>query len=240
MKRLIIALFILSSINLFSQSGRQYVSLSAGPAFPLNDFALAKLSDTASGFAKTGLNLKLIYSYKITHNFGLQAHFIMNVNNIDLEAIRKDAEENIPNYSFSIQNSNAWNSGGIYIAPFLRFPITEELVWEVKGDIGLTAAYSPQYTIRGTNLDTQEPTEYYRNTSKAFGFGFGGGTSILYQLKKYMFSINADYLYSNLNFKNVSGWGWTSPDNPEGTPYDTSSKSTITVASISVGLAYRL
>ena len=55
-----------------------------------------------------------------------------------------------------------------------------------------------------------------------------------------MFSFNVDYLYSNLNFKNVSGWGWTSLDNPEGTPYDTNSKSKITVASVSFGLAYRL
>lgn len=133
MKRLILALFILGSINLFAQSGRQYVSLSAGPSFPLNDFAKADLTDSTSGFAKTGLNLKLIYSYKITHNFGLQAHFVVNVNNIDLQAIKDEANELFDNYSFSIQNSNTWNCGGIYVSPFLRFPITEKLVWEIKG-----------------------------------------------------------------------------------------------------------
>lgn len=109
-----------------------------------------------------------------------------------------------------------------------------------KGDLGFTGAYSPQYTIKGTDLNTQVPTEYYRNSAKAFGFGVGAGTSILYQLKKYMLSVNVDYFHSNLNFKKVSGWGWTSPDNPEGTPYEFSAKSKITVASVSLGVAYRL
>lgn len=240
MKNLIIAVFLFGSVNLLAQSNRQYVSISAGPAFPMNDFAKAKLTDTTSGFAKTGINIKLIYSYKITHNFGLQAHFNFYSNNIDIQAIKNEAIDLIPNYSFSIESSQAWSTGGVYASPFLRFPITEKLTWEVKGDIGITGAYSPQFTIRGTNLDTQEKTEYFRNSDKAFGLGIGGGTSILYQLRKYKICLNFDYLYSNLKFKEISGWGWTSPSNPDGTPYNISAKRKISVASVSIGLAYSL
>jgi len=240
MKKLIIALFILGSVNLHAQSNRQYISLSAGPAFPMNDFAKAKLSDSTSGFAKTGLNLKLVYSYKITHNFGLQAHFIFNSNNADIQAIKNEATELIPNYSFSIENSQAWSTGGAYVSPFLRFPITEELTWEIKGDLGITGAYSPQYTIRGINTETQEKTEYFRNSGKAFGLGLGAGTSILYQLRKYKICLNFDYLYSNLKFKEISGWGWTSPSDPDGTPYNISANRKISMASVSIGLAYNL
>lgn len=240
MKKLLIALYILVSVSLFAQSNRQYVSISGGPAFPLNDFSKAELTDSTSGFAKTGLNLKLVYSYKITHNFGLQAQFIFNSNNIDIQAIKLEAIKLIPNYSFSIESSQAWNSGGVYLSPFLRFPITENFTWEVKGAIGFTGAYSPQFIIRGSNLTKPEKTEYYRNSGKAFGLGVGGGTSLLYQLRKYKICLNFDYLYSNLNFKEVSGWGWTSPSNPDGTPYNISARRKITVASVSVGLAYSL
>lgn len=240
MKNLIIALFLLGSINLMAQSNRQYISLSAGAAFPMNDFAKAQLTDTASGFAKTGINIKLLYSYKVTHNFGIQTHFIFNSNNIDLQSIRNEAIELIPDYSFSIESSQAWSTGGVYVSPFLRFPITEKLTWEIKGDIGITGAYSPQFTIRGSKIDTQEKTEYFRNSDKAFGLGLGGGTSILYQLSKYKICLNFDYLYSDLKFKEISGWGWTSPSDPDGTPYNTSANRNITVASVSIGLAYSL
>jgi hypothetical protein len=238
MRKLLVIIYLLSSFSIIAQTSRQYVGISVGPSFPLNDFSKSDLGDTTSGFAKTGVNLKVIYSYKLSHNFGLQAHFIFNSNNLDNEALKNEANSNMGDYSFSVESTRPWNSGGIYIAPFLRLPVSDRFTWEIKANIGLSSAYSPQFFIRGTNIESSEKTEYYREAAKAFGLGLGAGSSFMYMLKKYVISLNFDYYYSNIHFKEVSGWGWTSEDNPKGTPYNISIDQKINSIAVSIGLAY--
>ncbi|NOY49943.1 MAG: outer membrane beta-barrel protein [Chlorobi bacterium] len=240
MKKILIIIFVLSNFSIIAQTSRQYVGISVGPSFPLGDFSKSDLSDSTSGFAKTGINLKVIYSYKLSHNFGLQLHFVFNANNIDNEALKNEAAASKSDYSFSVESNRPWNSGGIYLSPFLRLPISERFTWEIKGNIGLSSAHSPQFIVRGTNTESSEKTEYFREVAKAFGLGFGTGTSFMYKLNKYVLTLDLDYYYSNIHFKEITGWGWTSEDNPSGTPYNYAADRKISSAAISIGLAYFL
>ena len=240
MKRILLIIVLFSSITAFSQSTRQYLGLSIGPSFALSDFAKTDLSDSTSGFAKTGVDLKVVYSYRITHNFGIQANFVFNSNNLDNEALQEDAQLHNPEFSFSVESNRPWSSGGAYVGPFLRFPITENFSWDFRGLIGVSGGYSPQFTIRGTNVNTGEKTEYYREAAKAFGFGMTAGTGFKYRIKNYLILLNADYYYTNLHFKEVTGWGWTSADNPTGTPYNTENHQKINTISVTIGFAYFL
>ncbi len=240
MKRILLIVILFSSLSIYAQSTRQYLGLTVGPSFPLSDFAKTDLSDSTSGFAKTGVNFKFLYSYRITHNFGIQAHFVYNSNFFDREALTSEVEKNIPDYSFSVESNQPWGNGGAYVGPFLSFLITENFSWDFRVLIGFTGGFSPQYIIRGTNLDSGEKTEYYREAAKSYGFGAVGGTGFKYRIKRYLILLNADYYYSNLNFKEITGWGWTSPDNPTGTPYVISRKQKTNTFAVTIGFAYFL
>ena len=240
MKRLLVLVILFSSLATYSQSTRQYLGIVIGPSFPLSDFAKTDLSDSASGFAKVGIDVKLIYSYRITHNFGIQAHFVYNSNNLNNNALKNEAELNNPSYSLSVESKKPWSTGGVYVGPFLRFPITENFSWDFRGLIGFSGGYSPQYTIRGTNIETGEKTEYYRETSRTIGFGMTAGTGFKYRINNYLILLNADYYYANLTFNEVTGWGWTTEDNPTGTPYNISTNQKINNISVTLGFAYFL
>lgn len=240
MKRIIFLALIFSSFAVFSQSTRQYLGLSVGPSFPMSDFAKTNINDSASGFAKTGVNLKFTYAYRIAHNFGIQAQFVYNTNNLNLTAFNSEANKLLTNYSFSTISKSPWSSGGLYAGPFVRFILAENLVWEIKGLIGLSGAYSPQFTINGTELTTGEKTQYYREFAKTFGFGLTAGTGFNYRIKNYLVLLNADYYYSNLTFKEVTGWGWTSEDNLTGTPYKFKNEQKVNTIAVTIGIAYFL
>lgn len=240
MKKALLLAFLFLSLSTFSQSTRQYLGLTIGPSFPLSDFAKIDLSDSTAGFAKTGINLKLIYSYRFTHNFGIQAHFVYNSNNLDNMAISSEAAIEKPSFSFSTESSQSWSTGGIYVGPFLRFPFTDNFSWELRGLMGLTGGYSPQFTIRGTNTETGQKTEYYREFSRTFGFGLSAGTGFKYRIKNYLVLLNADYYYSNLTFNDITGWGWTNEDNLTGTPYNFSTQQKISNIAVTIGFAYFL
>lgn len=240
MKKILLLAVIFLSLTTFSQSTRQYLGLSIGPSFPLSDFAKTDISDSTSGFAKTGVNFKFIYSYRITHNFGIQAHFVYNSNNLDIQALSNEASKEFPSYSFSTESKQGWSTGGIYAGPFLRFPFTDKLSWEIRGLIGLSGGYSPQFTIRGTNTETGEKTEYYREFSRTYGLGLSAGSGFKYRVKNYLVLLNADYYYSDLTFNEVTGWGWTDDENLTGTPYNFSTQQKVNNIAVTIGFAYFL
>lgn len=240
MKQILLLVILFTSLATFSQSMRQHLGIAVGPSFALSDFAKTDSQDSTLGSAKTGVNLKIMYSYRITHNFGIKAHFVYNSNFLDVKAINSAKEEKYPPYSFSTQSYESWSAGGLYVGPFLRFPITDNFIWEVRALIGLTGGYSPKYIIRGTNTETGEKTEYFRESGKSLGFGVTAGTGFKYIIGKYLILLNADYYYSNLNFKDVSGWGWTNADNTTGTPYNLNIKQKINTVSLTIGVAYFL
>jgi len=240
MKRYITIILLFVAIGVYSQSSRQYLGLSIGPGFPLSDLAKTNLSDSTSGFAKTGVNFKFVYSYKILHNFGIEANFVFNSFNVDINSFKDELNTSQPKYSFSVESKKAWSTGGIYLGPFLRLPITEKFTWDFRALVGLTGGYSPQFKVRSTHLESGDKSEYFRETAKTFGVGFAAGTGFKYLFGKYTLMLNADYYYANLNFEDVTGWGWTSEDNITGTPYSINTDQKVSSIAISIGIAYFL
>lgn len=241
MKKLLLFIVLIISNNILSaQSERHYVAFSAGPSFPLSDFSKTDLLDSASGFAKTGLFLKMTYAYKISHNFGIQAKVVFNTNNYDTEAMKTQLDQQFPDYPASINSARPWNSGGLYASPFLRIPLDDRFVWEIKGTIGLSGAYSPQLSIKSAELPNGHKLDYYRESAKAFGFGYGFGTSFYYKLSKYLIFLNADYYSSQMKFKEVNGWGYPSDEFPDGKEFLIDIDQNISTYSISIGIGYFL
>lgn len=236
MTRLIIAFVLISSIALGQSTNRQYLGLSIGPSFPLSDFQKADLIDSTSGFANTGVAVKFDYTYRISHNFGLQLVINYSSNRIDNEGYRNALEAEHPNYGVSVESTKNWSSGGLFLGPYLRFPIGDYLSWDFRALGGYFGSYSPNVTIRTTNKDDlNDKNEYYITSSRASNFGYLIGTGFKYRIRSsYYILLSGDYINSSLKFKDGSGWDW------DGEPYESTYSQKISYFAITAGVGYIL
>lgn len=233
MKKLIIILLFLSQLSFGQGVNRQLIGLSIGPSFPLDDFSKAVLDDSTSSFAKTGIALSFNYAYRFTHNFGLQ--FIINYSSNGLDNIKykNELEAAHPEYGVSVESTRNWSSGGLFLGPYLRFPLTEKLSWDVRALAGYFGSYSPNVTIRTTKKnDLNDKAEYYIVSSRASSFGYVLGTGLKYRVGSYYVLLFGDYVNSTLKFKDSSGWDW------DGEPYSTSFNQKINYFTITGGVGY--
>lgn len=235
MKKLIILFLFISQISFGQSVNRQLVGLSAGPSFTLDDFARKELNDSTSGFAKTGIALTFNYAYRITHNFGLQLIINYSGNSLDKVSYKDQLEEAHPGYGVSVESNQNWSSGGIFLGPYLRFPLTDRLSWDFRASAGYFGSYSPNVTIFTTKKDDlNEKGEYYLASSRAYSFAYLVGTGLKYQMESYYVLLFGDYVNSSIEFKDATGWDW------DGEPYTTTFDQRINYLSVTVGVGYIL
>ena len=232
MKKLIIyAVMLLTPLALLSQ--KQYAALAIGPSIALDDFKKTDLADSTSGWAKTGVMLEFTYAYRLTHNFGLMAIISYSSNKFNTSAYKSALEEAHPDTTFSVISNSNWGGGGILIGPYLRFPLSSRLSWDIRGLFGLYGSTSPNVTLNPTTDDGQTDLgEYIRQRASAYSYAFMVGTGFKYEFSKYYLLLFADYTTSSLTFNNGSGWDF------DDQPYETSFKQDITYLSITAGLGY--
>ncbi len=232
MKKLIIyAIILLTPIALISQ--KQYIGLAIGPSIPLNDFASTNIADSTSGWAKTGVMIEFTYAYRLTHNFGLMAILSYSGNKFNTSSYKNALQEQHPDTAFSVISQSNWSGGGILIGPYLRFPLSSTLSWDVRGLFGLYGSTSPEVTINPSTDDGQTDLgNYIRQRASAYSYAFMVGTGFKYELSKYYILLFADYTTSTLSFNNGSGWDF------DDQPYKTTFKQDITYVSVTIGLGY--
>jgi hypothetical protein len=235
MKKLVIVFLFISQLS-FSQSvNRQYVGLSIGASLPMSDFKKAVLSDSTSGFAKTGIALSFDYAYRFTHNFGMQLIINYSGNSLNDGSYKDQLEAVNPDYGISVESTDNWTSGGLFLGPYLTFPLTSKLSLDVRALAGYFGSYSPRVLIRTTKIE--EPSvkgESYIERARANGFGYLLGTGFKYRVKSYYVLLFGDYVSSNLEFKDAVGWDL------DHKPYSTSFSQKISYMSITIGVGYIL
>jgi hypothetical protein len=133
---------------------------------------------------------------------------------------------------YSVENNLNWRTGGILVGPYLRFPLSSKISWDVRGLIGLYGGRSPRLTIRATTADGEKLPEYIRQSASAIAFGWQVGTGFKAKFNKYYLLLFADYVSSSLQFNNASGWDWNNE------PYRTQFKQEISYVSATIGLGY--
>ncbi len=230
---LLIAVLFLGGQFIKAQNERRYIGINIGPSFPSSDFAKTDINDSTSGYAKTGIDLRMVYAFRLSHNLGFQFNINYHSNEINIQKLEASAIQKFKNMSFSIENRNPWTGGCAFFGPYFRFPITRNLSWDVRGSIGLYVLYSPDFIIRGTSV-TGDKAEYYRYTDKSFSFGYTIGTGLKYRINNYYILLFADYSGTDTQFNHVTGTGW------DNTPYDIPLKQSIRNLSVTVGFAYIL
>ncbi len=235
MKKLLVILVFISHFTFGQPVNRQYVGLSIGPSFPLNDFKKALVDDSTSGFAKTGIAVSFDYAYRFTHNLGMQIIINYGGNSLDNSSYQNQLEEAHPDFTVNVESVENWTSGGIFLGPYLRFPITNALSWDVRALVGYFGSYSPRVLIRTSKIDDPSVKgEYYIERARANNFGYMLGTGLKYRVNSYYALLFGNYVSSSLEFKDAIGWDW---DNE---PYSTSFSQGIDYLTITIGVGYVL
>ncbi len=235
MKKIIIGLLFLTQVAFGQSNNRQFIGLSIGPSFPLSDFSKSQLGDSTSGFAKTGIAMSFNYAYRVSHNFGFQLIINYSSNSLNNSKYKKELESEHPNYGVSVESTKNWSSGGLFLGPYLRFPISENFSWDIRTLAGYFGSYSPNATIRTTNKnDLNDKGEYYLVSSRASNFGYILGTGFKYKVGSYYVMLFGDYLQSTLKFKDVTGWDL------DGEPYNVTFNQRISYFTVTGGVGYIL
>jgi len=234
MRYILLILFILFSQMFYAQpSRRNYVGLAVGPSFPLSSFKNTQISDSTSGFAKTGVGFTFNYSYRFTHNLGVIVLINYGSNGFNYEAYTDSLEVLHPTHDVSVINNSNWSGGGILGGLFLTFPFSDNFSWDVRGSFGFYGIYSPQVTINAVNKDDpNDKSEYYRERASAFSYVYSFGTGFKYALNNYYILVFVDYYNSPLTFKNAYGWDW---DNQ---PFETTFKQNVSKIELTFGIGY--
>ena len=218
----------------FSQStNRNYIGLSVGPSFPSGSYKQTDISDSTSGWAKTGVALGFSYSYRFTHNLGVSLIINYSSNRFNISSYKNTLEELHPDTSFSVTSAANWGVGGILVGPYLRFPLSSNLSWDVRGLFGFFGGSSPKVTIKASTDDgNTEIGTYYRERAKAFRYAFMVGTGLKYKLSRYYILVFADYNIASLEFDNASGWDWNNE------PYTIAFRQDLNYISLTFGVGY--
>lgn len=232
-KNILILLIFVVQLSFGQSVNRQFAGFSIGPSFPLNDFSKALLDDSTSGFAKTGIALNFTYAYRLAHNFGMQLIINYSGNKLDNTNYKDQLEAAHPEYGVSVESTKNWSSGGLFLGPYLRFPLTEKLSWDVRALAGYFGTYSPNLTIRTTKIsDPNDKAEYYVVSSRAYNFAYMFGTGVKYHKDHYYILLFGDYVNSKQEFSDSTGWDW------DGKPYTTTFSQHISYIAVTAGVGY--
>lgn len=193
--------FILLSIisitalsDCFSQNidGRSFLSVSAGPSFPIGNFSNTDSGNELAGFAKTGEEVTISYTRKLNQHFGIVATLLGQRNGLNTKSLKQQFSRTKfvdPNTSFSAGNINpadpsqlpephynyvyysnwniekhTWLSGSLLLGGSGIFPVQDsKLTFIIKGMAGVIYISSPK--IEASDF-TKEEASNIINTSK--------------------------------------------------------------------------
>ena len=176
-----------------------FVSLSAGPSFPLGTFESKNANITnnsTSGFAKTGFNINVHFGYQLHENFGIVSHLLFS-----------EYKLNVSKFTDANVSANHWQYYGILVGPMLTLPVGENARFDFKALGGVTNVNSPGVTVNGANY-------FKEQWSAAFALQFG--TDFRYNLTESLYLIaNADYSYMKPKFTVTNFEGATFTHTPK-------------------------
>lgn len=157
-----------SDFNSNSERRKGFIGLSLGVSIPVGDFA-----DKSNGLAKTGMQLNLInFGYLFSENFGISGMWFGAANPLDLDGY------------------DPWSYGGLMVAPFLSFPLSDKVEWDFRPMIGYSVT-----TLPDIGRGIEQASSFALNIGTVFRVNVGNKVSLL---------LSADYLSTKPEFKGYS------------------------------------
>jgi hypothetical protein len=185
MKKSLLAVFLFFYISTaFAQDTiphtRGYIGLAFGAGFPIQSFVKKDFNLTESGFANTGSNLQLNFSYYLFKHISVLARANINTNPYDVYELAKsyNTKDTFEDIHYSVSSNNWYCAGGLlglsYTIPINKFSV------ELHALGGYQYAESPSVKIALYNGNDSSIVRLTKGTGS--GFMWTAGAAIGYQI----------------------------------------------------------
>ncbi|HNS12402.1 MAG TPA: hypothetical protein PKM97_07270 [Bacteroidia bacterium] len=220
------------------ESRKAYAGISVGPSIATGDFASKDVNFEPSGFAGTGINLNLIFLYRISSNFGFGAKLCIQTNPFDdkalLAGLKKDGNTYGGQLSYTAVEANTWAMMSFMPGIFAAIPIGNrgKFILEPKANAGIMLGVSPyvktSYRFNGFNYWEEQEN----GAGAGLGYGFGG--TFRFNVNDHLaLLLNGDYIKTKQKFIDV-GYNYS---NYNSTLF--SFQQTIETVNVNIGIAIR-
>ena len=227
---LIISCISISTITFGQDKG--YIAISAGPSFPMGDFASTDSDNEGAGLAKTGSFFDLSFVQKFGTNLGMTLLLRGQYNAIDHEPIMDGLIQEEPLVSWEVE-SEGWSLGTLMGGVYGSFPLSPDKVsFETRVMAGIVSANSPEILITGTDAFSSAWVKQEHGSGTAFGYLVGVGFKFNLG-QRLALLINFDYLATEPEFEDVT------TTTSIGIFSENTFSQSITTINTGVGLAYR-
>ena len=179
---------------------QSFIGITGGYAHAGGNFIKSDYYNNNSGFANpSGMNMGIEGAYFFHKNFGIGGVF----SNTSFYTKGKQALADGYKDAFDVDSTTVTDKGkystyNFLIGPYFSFPM-KKLSIDLRVVGGLVNASTPEFT---TYLEDQTGVTFSQKSSTANTFGFQAGAGVRYSIIKYLcVKLNADYFYSNPDFK---------------------------------------
>ncbi len=183
---------------------RFYVSIEAGPCFPLGDYADRNLNNEKSGLALTGLAGRLKAGYAIRSHFWAVASGFYFYNPLDAKTLLNSITSN-PNNPSELKykvETDAWKVYGATVGLAARFDL-DETDCELRGMVGIANATFA--TAHYTATDGTKTQFIDETADDALSFVIDLGVTFSLRISdKTGISVSGDLYSTQFDFENVT------------------------------------
>jgi hypothetical protein len=183
-KLLLLLIFCISSCAVYSQDtiprARGYIGIAFGAGFPVGPFVKKDFTLTQAGFANTGSNLQLNFSYYLFKQISILARANINTNPYDVYEMAKsyNTKDTFDGAHYSV-TSNNWYCAGGFLGLSYTFPI-HKLSIEFRALAGYQYAESPSVKVTLSNGNDSATVRLTKGTGS--GFMWTAGAALGYQI----------------------------------------------------------
>lgn len=183
---------------------RNFLALTAGPSFPVGDFASTDLDNDDAGLAKTGFTIDLKYGHHFNNVFGLTAAAIYGRYAVDKSAISDDGTTGL--------SIDPWQYYGILAGPLVTGGLSRQAFIDFSVLSGAVLTAFPKSTLDGIEVtkrdwSTAVPIKFAADLRFGFnnaGYIFVGG-SYMYMKPKFNVTAKVDDDFETTRLKQKMG-----------------------------------
>lgn len=210
MKRLLLIFLLLLSEQCISQTYNErsaLLEIGYGVAIPFGKFESIDVNDSASGYATSGTNLNVIFTYMVSKKIGVSAMISSSVNKLNETGIKNKfnvyAERIGDAFVSDIQlakwNTTAYLAGVQYIHPLQKAAFNLQLL------AGYSRTEYPEVNViiyKDTSIDPVTADQFAESVASAFCLNVGAG--LKYNVSDIMcINLNANYFSAYPEFEDV-------------------------------------
>jgi hypothetical protein len=186
-----------------SKKVKSFIGITGGYANAMGNLAKNNYDDDKSGYANSaGFNLGLEGAYYFHKNIGFGG--VVSSTSFytkGLQTLSDGYKEAFDIDSTTVTVKGKYTTYNFLVGPYFSFPCNK-FTFDMRVVGGLVRAMTPEFT---TFLEDQKDLTFIQKSATASAFGFQAGAGLRYSiLKNICFKINADFYYSNPDFKIVN------------------------------------